>query len=60
MTETAILDTVILDTDVASFFFKNSPKTKPFRRMVKGKRLALAFVSPLRSRSNGRRSARGA
>ena len=36
---------LILDTDVASYPFKNSPRTKPFRPLRKGKRPALAFVS---------------
>jgi hypothetical protein len=38
-------ETLLLDTDVASFFFKNSAHAKPFRPHIKGKRLALAFVS---------------
>jgi len=38
-------ETVLLDTDVASFLFKNSPRAKPFRPLIKGKRAALAFVS---------------
>lgn len=38
-------DTLVLDTDVASFLFKKSPRAKPFRPLAKGKRLALAFVS---------------
>jgi tRNA(fMet)-specific endonuclease VapC len=38
-------ETVLLDTDVASFLFKKSPFAKPFRLLLKGKRLALAFVS---------------
>jgi tRNA(fMet)-specific endonuclease VapC len=38
-------ETLLLDTDVASFLFKNSPRAKPFRPLIKGKRLALAFVS---------------
>lgn len=38
-------DTLLLDTDVASFLFKNSPHAKPFRQLIKGKRLALSFVS---------------
>ena len=38
-------ETLLLDTDVASFFFKNSPRAKPFRPLIKGKLLALAFVS---------------
>jgi predicted nucleic acid-binding protein len=37
--------TLLLDTDVASFLFKNSPHAKPFWPLIKGKRLALAFVS---------------
>ena len=38
-------ETLLLDTDVASFLFKNSRYAKPFRPHIKGKRLALAFVS---------------
>ena len=38
-------DFLVLDTDVASYLFKNSPRAKPFRPLLKGKRLALAFVS---------------
>ena len=38
-------ETLLLDTDVASFLFKNSPRAKPLRPVLKGKRLALAFVS---------------
>jgi tRNA(fMet)-specific endonuclease VapC len=38
-------ETLLLDTDVASFLFKNSSHAKPFRTLIKGKRLALAFVS---------------
>jgi tRNA(fMet)-specific endonuclease VapC len=38
-------DTLLLDTDVASFLFKNSPHARPFRPLLKGKGLALAFVS---------------
>jgi len=38
-------ETLLLDTDVASFLFKNSPHAKRFRPHIKGKRLALAFVS---------------
>jgi tRNA(fMet)-specific endonuclease VapC len=36
---------LLLDTDVASYLFKKSPRAKPFRPLVKGRRLALAFVS---------------
>lgn len=36
---------ILLDTDVASFLFKKSPLAKPFRPLISGKRLALAFVS---------------
>ncbi len=35
----------LLDTDVASFLFKNSPRAKPYQPLIRGKRLALAFVS---------------
>jgi tRNA(fMet)-specific endonuclease VapC len=38
-------ETALLDTDVASFLFKKSPRAKPFQPLLKGKRLALAFVS---------------
>ncbi len=38
-------ETLLLDTDVASFLFKNSPHAKPFRALVKDKELALTFVS---------------
>jgi tRNA(fMet)-specific endonuclease VapC len=38
-------DSLVLDTDVASYLFKNSPRAKPFRPLLKGQRLALAFVS---------------
>jgi len=36
---------VLLGTDVASFLFKNSPRAKPFRPLLKGTRPVLAFVS---------------
>jgi tRNA(fMet)-specific endonuclease VapC len=38
-------ETVLLDTDVASFLFKRSRFAKPFRPLLRGKRHALAFVS---------------
>src|SRR3954469_13797592 len=38
-------DSVLLDTDVASYLFKNSPHARPFRPFLAGKRPALAFVS---------------
>lgn len=38
-------DSLVLDTDVASYLFKNSPGAKPFRPLLKGKQPALAFVS---------------
>ncbi len=38
-------DTVLLDSDVASFLFKKSPFAEPFRPLLRGKRLALAFTS---------------
>jgi tRNA(fMet)-specific endonuclease VapC len=38
-------ETVLLDTDVASFLFKKSRFAKPFRPLLRGKRLAIAFVS---------------
>jgi tRNA(fMet)-specific endonuclease VapC len=36
---------VLLDTDVASFLFKKSPFAIPFRPLLRGKRLSIAFVS---------------
>lgn len=36
-------DSLLLDTDVASYLFKNSPRAKPFRSLLKGKRAALAL-----------------
>src|SRR5271170_6324187 len=38
-------ETVLLDTDVTSFLFKKSPLAIPFRPFIRGKQLALAFVS---------------
>ncbi|SRR5260370_34322703 len=38
-------ETMLLDTDVASFLFKKSALAKPFRPHLKDKKLALAFVS---------------
>jgi len=38
-------ETVVLDTDVASFLFKNSPHCRPYRKVTNGTRLALAFAS---------------
>jgi tRNA(fMet)-specific endonuclease VapC len=38
-------ESVLLDTDVASFLFKKSPRAKPFQSLIKGKQLVLAFVS---------------
>jgi tRNA(fMet)-specific endonuclease VapC len=38
-------DSILLDTDVASYLFKNSPHARPFRPLVKGKRPVLVFVS---------------
>lgn len=38
-------DFVLLDTDVASFLFKNSPRAESFRPLLAGRRPALAFVS---------------
>ncbi len=37
--------TLLVDIDLASFLFKNSPHAKPFRPLIKGQRLALTFVS---------------
>jgi tRNA(fMet)-specific endonuclease VapC len=38
-------DSLLLDTDVASYLFKNSPRARPFRPLLQGKRPALAFIS---------------
>src|ERR1700677_180013 len=38
-------DTLLLDTDGASYLFKNSAHAKPYRDLIKGKQLLLAFVS---------------
>ena len=38
-------DSLLLDTDVASYLFKNSPRARPFQPLLEGKRPALAFVS---------------
>jgi len=38
-------DSLLLDTDVASYLFKNSALAKPFRQAIKGQRPVLAFVS---------------
>ena len=38
-------ESVVLDTDVASYLFKSSPRAKVFRPLLKAKRPALAFVS---------------
>jgi tRNA(fMet)-specific endonuclease VapC len=38
-------ETLLLDTDVASFLFKNSPHAKRYRPLIHRKRLAIAFVS---------------
>lgn len=38
-------DGLLLDTDVASYLFKNSPRAKPFRPLLDGKQPTLAFVS---------------
>lgn len=38
-------ESVLLDTDVASYLFKNSPHAKVFRPLLKGKQPVLAFVS---------------
>lgn len=38
-------DSLVLDTDVASYLFKNSPLANPFHPFLEGKRPALAFVS---------------
>lgn len=38
-------DSLLLDTDVVSYLFKNSPRGRPFQPHLEGKRPALAFVS---------------
>ncbi len=38
-------DSVLVDTDVASYIFKSSPVAKPFRPHLTGMRVGLAFVS---------------
>jgi tRNA(fMet)-specific endonuclease VapC len=38
-------EAVLLDTDVASFFFEKNPHAKRFRPLTQGKGLALTFVS---------------
>lgn len=38
-------DFVLLDTDVASYLFKKSPRAPAFRALLEGKQTALAFVS---------------
>lgn len=38
-------DSLLLDTDVASYLFKNSPQAKVFQPHLVGKRPLLAFVS---------------
>lgn len=38
-------DFVLLDTDVASYLFKRSPRALAFRALLEGKQTALAFVS---------------
>ena len=38
-------DSLVLDTDVASYLFKNSPRARSFQPLLEGKRPALAFVS---------------
>ena len=36
---------MLLDTDVASYLFKNSPRAKDFRPFLEGRQPTLAFVS---------------
>ena len=36
-------DTVLLDSDVASFLFRNSPFAEPFRPLIRGKRFRLGL-----------------
>lgn len=38
-------EALLLDTDVASYLFKNSPRAQAFRPLLEGKQPALAFVS---------------
>lgn len=38
-------ESLVLDTDVASYLFKDSPQAVPFRNLVAGKQPTLAFVS---------------
>ena len=38
-------DFVLLDTDVASYLFKYSPRATPFYPLIEGKRTVLAFVT---------------
>ncbi len=38
-------DFLVIDTDVASYLFKNSPRATPFQTKLEGFRTALAFVS---------------
>ena len=40
-----MMETRLLDTDVASFLFKGSKWAERFRRIVEGRRLALSFMS---------------
>lgn len=40
-----MIDSVLVDTDVASFMFKGSPLAAPFRPLIIGVRPAIAFVS---------------
>lgn len=39
------MDTVLLDTDAASFLFKGHPTAEKLRPHVEGKRVALSFMS---------------
>lgn len=38
-------ESLLLDTDVASYLFKNRPRAKPLQPLLQGKRPALAFIS---------------
>lgn len=40
-----MMEALLLDTDVASYLFKNSQRAKTFRPLLEGKQPALAFVS---------------
>lgn len=39
------MDAVLLDTDVFSFHLKNDPRAKPYERHVRGRTVAVSFVT---------------